>query len=198
MKRLIVTLLLISGFALSFTFAQSEASLSLDSGSVDSQFEYVIKKSNNYQQYEVIPKEWMQQLRSQVADTLTGMRSEKSELKQELNRRASKIKELTNQLASTQDSLQNSRAAQDEMTLLGAAMTKGNYRLVMWSVIGILFLLLLIFIIRFRQSNVITVRSKENLANLQEEFDQHRKRSLEREQKLRRELQDELNKQRRQ
>lgn len=178
--------------------AQESASLSLDSGSVDSQFEYVIKKSNNYQQYEVIPKEWMLQLRSQVADTLKGMRSEKIALNQELRLRADKLEALTGQLASTQDSLQATRAAQDEMALLGMPMSKGGYRTVMWSIIGVLLLLLIIFIIRFRTSNAITVNAKENLTNLQDEFDEHRKRSLEREQKLRRELQDELNKQRRQ
>ena len=187
-------------FTLIFTSLNAEdpKELSLDSGNVDNQFEYVIKKSNNYQQYEVIPKEWMVQLRDQVKDTLNGMRLEKTSLQQELNQRAERIEELTSQLASTRDSLGNSRAAQEEMALLGTPTSKSTYRLIMWSVVGLLFLFLLIFMFRFRRSNVITVRAKENLSNLQEEFDDHRKRSLDREQKLRRELQDELNKQRRQ
>ena len=196
--KLSISTLLIGMFFISGLRAQESPSLSLDSGSVDSQFEYVIKKSNNYQEYEVIPKGWMVKLRSQVSDTLKGMRSEKISLNQELNLRADKIKELTGQLSSTQDSLQTTRAAQDEMALLGIPMSKGGYRSVMWSIIGVLLLLLIVFIIRFRASNAITVQTKENLANLQDEFDDHRKRSLEREQKLRRELQDELNKQRRQ
>jgi len=178
--------------------AQETERLSLDSGNVDSQFEYVIKKSNNYQQYEVIPKAWMEQLRSQVADTLTSMRSEKLALNDELKLRANKIHELSRQLSSTQDSLQASRAAQDEMALLGMPMSKGGYRMLMWTAIGILLLLLIIFIIRFKASNAITVKAKENLATMQDEFEEHRKRSIEREQKLRRELQDEINKQRRQ
>lgn len=196
--KLSLSTLLIGMVFISSLRAQETQSLSLDSGSVDSQFEYVIKKSNNYQEYEVIPKGWMVKLRSQVADTLKGMRSEKISLNQELNLRADKIEELTGQLASTQDSLQATRVAQDEMALLGMPMSKGGYRSVMWSIIGILLLLLIVFIIRFRTSNTLTVQTKENLANLQDEFDDHRKRSLEREQKLRRELQDELNKQRRQ
>ncbi len=70
--------------------------------------------------------------------------------------------------------------------------------MLMWTAIGILLLLLIIFIIRFKASNAITVKAKENLATMQDEFEEHRKRSIEREQKLRRELQDEINKQRRQ
>lgn len=197
MKRSIITLLVFMTSLLGLS-AQEEESLSLDSGNVDSQFEYVIKRSNNYQQYEVIPKEWMEQLKKQVSDTLSGMRAEKSALNKELNLRAQKIEDLTNQLANTRDSLDASRASQNEMALLGTPMAKNSYRVVMWSLVGLLLLLLIIFIIRFRRSNIVTVRARENLANLQDEFDQHRKRSLEREQKLRRELQDELNKQRRQ
>lgn len=178
--------------------AQETASLSLDSGNIDSQFEYVIKKSNNYQEYEVIPKGWMVQLRKQVTDTLKGMRSEKSGLQQELKQRAAKINDLSLQLGSTRDSLGNSRTAQNEMALLGTPTSKSSYRLIMWSAIGLLLMFLLIFIFRFRRSNVLTVSTKENLTNLQDEFDDHRKRSLEREQKLRRELQDQLNRQKRQ
>ncbi len=198
MKAKTHILLVILMFLFSGVYAQETQSLSLDSGDVDSQFEYVIKKSNNYQQYEVIPKEWMVQLRQQVADTLKNMRSEKSGLEQELKARASKIEALTSQLSSTQDSLLDSRTAQDEMAFLGTPTSKATYRLIMWTIIGILLLFLIIFIFRFKRSNAVTTRAKENLTNLQDEFDDHRKRSLEREQKLRRELQDELNKQRRQ
>ena len=196
--KLSISTLLIGMVFIAGLQAQETERLSLDSGNVDSQFEYVIKKSNNYQQYEVIPKAWMEQLRSQVADTLTSMRSEKLALNDELKLRADKIHELSRQLSSTQDSLQASRAAQDEMALLGMPMSKGGYRMLMWTAIGILLLLLIIFIIRFKASNAITVKAKENLATMQDEFEEHRKRSIEREQKLRRELQDEINKQRRQ
>ncbi len=102
--KLSISTLLIGMVFIAGLQAQETERLSLDSGNVDSQFEYVIKKSNNYQQYEVIPKAWMEQLRSQVADTLTSMRSEKLALNDELKLRADKIHELSRQLSSTQDS----------------------------------------------------------------------------------------------
>ncbi len=52
-----------------------------------------------------------------------------------------------------------------------------------------------IFIGRFKQSNSITKDIKNRLKETEEEFDNHRKVALEREQKVRRQLQDELNKQ---
>ncbi len=65
----------------------------------------------------------------------------------------------------------------------------------MWSIIGGLLALLLLFIYKFKNSNSITREANHNLAEIEEEFDDHRRTALEREQKVRRQLQDEINKQ---
>ena len=54
---------------------------------------------------------------------------------------------------------------------------------------------MIVFISKFKQSNSITIQTKETLKEVEEEFENHRKTALEREQKVRRQLQDELNKQ---
>ena len=64
----------------------------------------------------------------------------------------------------------------------------------MWSIIAALIALLAIFIFRFKNSNIVTKATKNALAELENEFKEHRRIALEREQKVRRELQDELNK----
>ncbi len=168
---------------------------SLDGGSLDSQLEYVIKESNNYQQYKVIQETWMHKLRSHVNDTLQAMRSERDLLKAELDKREQRINALAENLQSTKDTLVETRKAQDEMAFVGVPIEKSSYRITMWTIISVLVLTLLFFVYRFNRSSAVTRQSKEALANIQEDFDQHRKRALEREQKLRRELQDELNKQ---
>ncbi|MGB5377401.1 MAG: tRNA (guanine-N1)-methyltransferase, partial [Muriicola sp.] len=57
-----------------------------------------------------------------------------------------------------------------------------------------LFMLLLLFVFKFRQSNVLTQEAKSNLADLESEYEDHRRRALEREQRISRQLQDEINK----
>jgi len=64
----------------------------------------------------------------------------------------------------------------------------------MWSVVGILAALLFLFIYRFNASNRITREVKAKLSETEHEFEEHRKRALEREQKVMRKLQDEINK----
>ena len=81
------------------------------------------------------------------------------------------------------------------MALFGMQMSKTNYNVLMWSIIGGLLALLVFFIYKFKNSNDITREANKNLAEIEEEFDEHRRTALEREQKVRRQLQDELNKQ---
>ncbi len=176
--------------------AQNDDKLSLDGGDLDSQVRYLIEESNNYQQYEVIPQSWMVKFRKSVNDSVAAFRSEISSLKSQLKAERATITGLRQELQSTQDTLNETRLAQNEMALIGMPMQKTSYRLTMWSIIGILILALVIFIIRFKHSNMVTKDARQKLATLEDEFEHHRKRSLEREQKLRRELQDELNKQR--
>ncbi|MFL0155057.1 hypothetical protein V2714_10940, partial [Tenacibaculum maritimum] len=65
-----------------------------------------------------------------------------------------------------------------------------------WGVITILFISLFFFIYKFKESSALTKEAKNNLAEIEQEFEEHRKKSLEKEQKIRRQLQDEINKQR--
>jgi len=64
----------------------------------------------------------------------------------------------------------------------------------MWGIIGVLAVLWLFFAYKFKSSNSITKEANTKLAETEQEFEEHRKRALEREQQVRRKLQDEINK----
>ena len=81
------------------------------------------------------------------------------------------------------------------MALFGMQMSKVNYNVLMWTIIAGLLALLILFIYKFKNSNAITRAANKSLAEIEEEFDEHRRTALEREQKVRRQLQDEINKQ---
>mgnify|MGYP000848115552 CR=1 FL=1 len=72
---------------------------------------------------------------------------------------------------------------------------EGLFKTIMLSIIGGLVLFLLFFISKFKQSISITKQTKSNLKEVEDEYEEHRKKALEREQKVMRRLQDELNKQ---
>ena len=195
-KYLLVTITLLT---CSFTvFSQNitdDEKLSLDAGSIDNQFEYVIRRSNNYQDFKVVKKNWLTTLKSHTLDSLKAVHKDLADTKILVDTQAKEISDLKSSLESTQTNLENTRNEKDNISLFGIQMAKSSYKTIMWITIACLLVLLGLFIYKFKNSNDITIQAKKNLADIEEEFEEHRKTAVEREQRVRRQLQDEINKQ---
>jgi len=192
---LVITVLLTSSFA---SFSQNdieEDELSLDKGSIDNQFEYVIRRSNNYQEFKVVKKTWLTTLKAHTIDSLNAVHKDLADTKARVDMQAQEISDLKASLESTQTNLETTRNEKDNISLFGMQMSKGSYKTIMWVIIAFLLILLGLFIYKFKNSNDITRQAKKNLADIEDEFEEHRKTAVEREQKVRRQLQDEINKQ---
>ncbi|WP_283637449.1 tRNA (guanine-N1)-methyltransferase [Aquaticitalea lipolytica] len=196
-KNLLFTLLCLVAF--NYTNAQEtdtdENKLSLTEGTIDNQFEYVIQRSNNYEDYKVVKKTWLYALKAHTIDTLKVIQQNLSDTKLVVKNQAEEIKILKDNLANTNATLSTVKEEKNNMSLFGMQMSKAGYSALMWSFIAILLALLLLFIYKFRNSNIITKQAKKSLEDTEREFDEHRSIALEREQKVRRQLQDEINKQ---
>ncbi|MBT8264207.1 MAG: tRNA (guanine-N1)-methyltransferase [Muriicola sp.] len=183
----IITALLISGAC----FAQSDAAAqepSLDNGTIESQFDYLYLKSGNYRadgkRYEVVRTINLDKLRKNVADTITAANKKANELQGIIATHETTIAGLNKKLDETSNSLRTVTEEKDSMSVVGMQVSKGTYNFTLWTVILGLFLLLLLFIFKFRQSNVLTQEAKTNLSELEEEYENHRRRALEREQRI--------------
>ncbi|NJX14609.1 tRNA (guanine-N1)-methyltransferase [Tamlana crocina] len=174
---------------------QEEEKLSLNSGSIDNQFEFVIRRSNSWQEYKTVKKTWLYTLKAHTLDSLKAVHKDLAETQAVVKSQAKEIEDLKSNLLNTQDKLEKTNAEKDSMALFGMQMSKGGYNGLMWSIIAGLLALLLLFIYKFKNSNAITRDARKSLAEIEEEFDEHRRTALEREQKVRRQLQDEINKQ---
>ena len=197
LRRLALALLMIGTF--NQVSAQANTTpiqeLSLDSGTIDNQFEYVIRRSNSWQDFKVIKKNWMYTLKAHTMDSLKALHEQLDATKKVVETQKSEIDELRTNLGNTQSTLDATNLEKDSMTLFGLQMSKGAYNTLLWSVIAGLFVLLLVFIYKFRNSNAVTRAAKLALEETEQEFEEHRRVALEREQKVRRQLQDEINKQ---
>ncbi|MEM9679435.1 MAG: tRNA (guanine-N1)-methyltransferase [Bacteroidota bacterium] len=204
MKRLfrIVVMLCI---AINFTTTGAQENtatpeLSLDSGTLNNQFEYVIQKSSRWRDergrvYKVVRQQWLTTLKQHTMDSLNAVHKSLTATQGQVDAHAQEIESLKTSLTNTQNTLTATNQEKDSMALFGAQMSKTNYNALMWSIIVVLIVLLLFFVFKFRNSNAITKSANLKLAEVEEEFDEHRRTALEREQKVRRQLQDEINKQ---
>ncbi|WP_274476501.1 tRNA (guanine-N1)-methyltransferase [Mangrovimonas aestuarii] len=195
----LITLLLIACFSLNLqaqTNDSEDDGLSLNSGTISNQFDYVIQKSNNYQDYKVVKRHWLSTLKSHTMDSLKAVRKNLADTQAIVDTQAKEITELKGNLENTQNNLEQTNLEKDSIQMFGfIPMSKGSYSMTMWSIIGGLLVFLLFFIYRFKNSNTVTKQAQKALRETEEEFEEHRKVALEREQKVRRQLQDELNKQ---
>ena len=195
----ITTLLLLLSVSFLTAQDQTENKLSLNSGTIDNQFEYVIQKSYTYKGngkvYKNVERYWLDALKEHTLDSLNAIKDQLNSTKQVVENQDKEIQVLKTNLDDTNATLDQTKLEKNSMSLFGFLMSKTGYNILLWTIIAGLLALLLFFIFRFKSSNAITRQAKIALAETEEEFEDHRKRALEREQKVMRRLQDELNKQ---
>lgn len=200
-----VAVLLIVTFSFQNIYSQTntaqpqEEQLSLNSGSIDSQFEYIFKKSGNFkgvngQKYEAVKYTSLLTLKAHVLDSLKTTYAKLNTSEETVENQKQEIESLKGQLQNTQTTLGETEAEKNSMTLFGMQLGKTNYNVLMWSIVAALFALLIFFILKFKESNSLTRDAKLKLEEVEAEFEEHRRIALEREQKVRRQLQDEINK----
>lgn len=175
----------------------SQETQTINSGTIENQFDYLIKNSNRYEDKKVVKRVWLDQLKSNVSDSLNVLRKELATTKNILSEKEAEITKLTSTLNLSNDSVAKLSNEKGSMSFFGMLISKPLYNTILWSIIGVLLLGLIIYILRFGRSNTITKEANNKFFELETEYESHRQRSLEREQQLRRKLQDELNKQKR-
>ena len=193
-KFLITFLLCVSTTGIIFAQEEEEKG-SLNSGTIESQFDYMYKKSPKWEDYRSVKTNNLFKFKNNVIDSLKQARKIYAESQNVVSAQKTEIDSLNVKLEATKGNLMAVTEEKDSIKLLGIPMSKTGYNTILWTIIAALTGLLLFFIGKFKRSNTITVDAKKAKAEIEEEYESHRQRSIEREQKLRRELQDELNKQ---
>lgn len=200
MKLLKYLLVFISFLPIFETIQAQEEELTAEQAlkkeNIKTQFDVLIKKSGRYQEYKVVKGVWLDKLKGNTLDSLKTLESKLNSSNQKIIAQQTSITNLEASLAKTNEDLSAVTEEKDNMTFLGISFTKGSYKTMMWTIVGALVVLLAFFVFKFKNSNSVTIQAKKALAETEAEFEDHRRRALEREQKVMRKLQDEINKQR--
>ncbi len=164
----------------------------LDEGTIKEQFDYMMTKSNRYEDYKVVKISSLDRFESNVADSLNLVKKSLLDSKSLLTNQNTEINSLKKELQTVKNKLEETVNSKDSMSFLGMQLPKSTYNTIMWILILVSLVVAGICFFLFKRSNVITVETKETLEDVREEFDTHRKNALVREQKLARKLQDEV------
>lgn len=187
-------LLFLFGLSLTTLCAQRGNPASADSAALQTQFNELLAVSNNYQRFKVVRRDYLDAFMANVADSLSGYTVEIDRLNATIASQAERLEEQTNTISDREGSIDALTAEKDGMTWLGIPMSKATYRLIMWSAVIGLAVLLLLALGRMRLAVSSNRESEAKAAKLGEELEKSKRRRLEVEQNLRRQLQDEINK----
>jgi len=194
MKSLFFTLFLL--FIQYTSFSQENNNVVIEDKTLEGQFDKINRISTSYQTYKVISKDKFQKLKNNVLDSIKASNKDLKEQKVLLKNERDNVAKLNAELNKTKEDLKKAQEKENSISLFGFQISKATYNLILWLIIISLALALAFFVFKFSKSNILTKKAKEDLEDVEQEFEVHRKKSLEREQKLRRQLQDEINKQR--
>src|SRR5690606_10538248 len=187
--------LALSLFLLSLPITAQDT-IQVNRNTIEDQMIDVFDKSNSYQEYKVIKKSKIYTLRQSILDSVSMLEGKISTQQQALSQQNKKIDSLQQNLNTTQQNLAISKEKEDSIKLFGILTSKSVYNTIMWSIIIILLLIGGFLFYRFLNSHKITNAAQLKMAEMEIELEDYRRNSLEREQKLRRKLQDEINKNR--
>lgn len=187
-----VALFAISGLTRNICSQQAPSKPTLNKGSIESSFTYVIRNASDYEDSKVVKSWWLWTLRAYVLDSLKVYRDSIQSFQNLVEVREFQIDSLKTNIEELNSSLSDAINKRDSLSFFGISMTKVAYNAIMWLLAAMLFAAFLIVFILFKRSNVVTVKTRATLAETLEEFEAHRKRALEREQKIAREMFDEI------
>ena len=188
---LITITLLLSASAL---ICQTTIPEILQKGRLNEQFDYLEERTRIYENYRAIREDMFQLVKKNSSDSLaTARKSINSYIIQarDLNLQIDSLDKL---LASTRDELNEAVRTKNSIKLLGINVNKHSYNTIMWIITGFLGFLLVSGFIAFRKNISVTSKTKKELEDVKDSFEEYKKKTrLERE-KISKEHFDEIRK----
>ncbi len=198
MKRELYKMAYIVAFVLSISFVPNFAladEVEQEDLTIHGQFETLSRQSTlikeKGKQYRVMSTQSYTSLHKSVLDSMQLYNTQINAHNQVVDSLTSIIDKQAIDLKQNIEKAEKAQLEVDSMVFMGGYVTKILYNTIMWSIILSLTALLIIVLFLYRRgnSNVKSVRNR--LGEVQDEFEEHRRNALLREQKLARELMDE-------
>ncbi|RXR21008.1 hypothetical protein EQG63_03465 [Flavobacterium amnicola] len=185
-------LLLFLLFIGTITTAQETPSTST---TIINQFDHILTQSESYRDLQIVKRKWIENLKESVTHSYSNLEAQLTDSKAMVQQQKSEIENLKTKLEQTNASLSKYTNAGPTVIFLGIEFNQ----FVFGTLFSILFfgslILTCIFAIKYNKSNELTLNAKSVLVELEEEYQEYKRKTIEREQKISRQLQDEINKQ---
>lgn len=191
LKTLLTTSLLFLTFA---SFSQSLTLQQKLQSNLDlqGQFQALLMQSKGIDaDFKAIRKSNVEIIQKNVADSISKYTKEIATLKSNTSSSTTTLASLRDSLQTAQSELTIETAKKDSISFIGIDFSKSSYHTMVWTIISVLATALFIILISFRKAKVDAVEHQSTAEELQNDFQAFKKKALETEQKLKRQLLDE-------
>lgn len=146
----------------------------LDTAGIKAQMDYVFDKANTYNEYKVIKTASLYKLKKNINDSILAAKKEISQDKVLIAEKNNTIDTLQNQLQVTQANLDEAVETKNSLSFLGIQMDKTYYNSLMWTILAVLAIMLGIVTMMFKRSNAVTSKTRAELDEVKNEYDEYR------------------------
>ena len=174
----------LSIFGIQSSSAQYVTPAILDSANVKSQLEYIQDRTRIYNDFRAIREDIFLKIKGNVLDSLDAAKLEIATLNSKLTENRFQIETLNSDLSKSKNDRDEAIRNKDSLSFLGIQLNKALYNSIMWLIILGLAVLAAILFFLFKRTHVVTVQTKKQLEEIQEQFEIHRTSSREKYEKL--------------
>ncbi|HMR18753.1 MAG TPA: hypothetical protein PKA53_05600 [Sphingobacterium sp.] len=159
---------------------------------IDTQFTILLNQSRSQDaDFKIIRRSNLDIIRKNISDSLSSYKREIAKLQNLSSNSTGTIKSLQDSIASLESQLHDERKKTDSIGFLGVDFNKGTYHSMVWAIIAILGIILFIVLASFRKARIDAVEHKATAEEVQNELQAVKKKAMEKEQQLKRQLLDE-------
>jgi hypothetical protein len=156
----------------------------LDSATLEGQFNYLQERTRIYNDFRAIREDMFQKIKKNSLDSLNGAMLEISRLNSELEERDVEIEILNTDLTRARRERDQAIRTKDSFSFLGLQVQKLLYNTIMWIIVLGLALVGTVLFLMFKRSHVVTTQTKKELDAIRDEYEEYRKNSREKYEKL--------------
>ena len=185
---------LLSLLLTTLSFAKKDPEAWKKEKTLEKQYSVLKENASYWDGYFMFKEPRLNEFHNSILDTIKTLETKVSANNTEIKALNDKINALTTRLTETQSKLDESLTKENDLTTLGIDFDKQTFPTVVYTIIVILIVVAIVAFFLFFRSNTTTRETEKRYQDLSEELKEQRKRALDRETKLHRELQTERNK----
>lgn len=174
--------------------AMSQQNDSTFNQTLNEQFRILIQDSETYNEYKVIKQDKLNAFNNVIGDSVDAFTKSREEANAKIRTQKATIESLNEIISEKDETISSGEEEKSNLSVLGVQFDKQTYAIISLIMPFLLIVVIVSLLVKMKNNITDTKEAKKSLISVEKEFDEYKKRALDTQMKLKRELQTERNK----